>query len=131
MAVKQPEFWGQRLPDTSEHFVLYHWSPKINRESIKTGGLRTRNPDLLSGMRLPFVSFALNPQLAWALSAARKEIAEHDEWDLWSPRVKQWEVLLFDSLNDDDQDDNPKEYRVYRNIRPDHIWLVGTRTKDM
>lgn len=132
MPVKQPEYGYQERPDTSDDFALYHWSPRVNRESIQEKGLRTRNPDLAGGFKFPYIAYALSPQLAWLLSAARTDYeVQHEEWDLWSTwahRVKEWEVILFDQVEDFPA---PKEYRVYRNIRPDHIWLVGTRTRDM
>lgn len=109
------------------NFPLYHWSPSINRLKIAEQGLRIRSQSTQGDWKPPFLAFGLNPQLAWLLSAGREDYeVQHKEWDLWStwsPRVDQWERLLFDADGAGD-----KELRVYKNIPAKHLWYVGSRS---
>lgn len=119
-----PEYYAM---EPLGNFPLYHWSPSTNRAMIGERGLRIRSQSTQGDWKPPFISFALNPQLAWLLSAAREDYeVQHTEWDLWSTwsnRVGQWERLLFDKDGEGD-----KELRVYRSIPARHLWYVGSRS---
>lgn len=94
---------------------LYHWSPTVNRASIRRRGLRPTCP---TGARGLAVCLGTSPVDAWALTPREPGV----EYDLWQVhvadtpvhRVRHWGRLA--------------EVRVFRRIHQRGVQLVATRT---
>jgi hypothetical protein len=103
-------------------FLLYHWSPKSRRKSIKKYGLCPGSISRCRKWKPPYVCFSNTPSLAWALSGALDN--KEREWDLWMTwsDIPSGYELLQKTKNQD-----TAEYRVYERIYKRDIWYVGTR----
>lgn len=124
---------GDRLPPAPEpELNLYHWSPTRNRRSIERQGLVPGRLSLQGDWRPPYVAFADDPILGWALSG--RMWPSIPEWDLWmvsaehQTSVKGWEVIL-DTYASTGRH-YIKEYRVYGRIFKRDLWYVASRTHD-
>lgn len=113
--------------------ILYHWSPSSRREAIERDGFRPGSESTDGLWRPPYTCWADSPSLAWGLSGAMPRGEQHPTWDLWmlhDDRLDGYEVLYFDT-GDEDPADEPrmKEARVYYPIPADDVWYVGTRER--
>jgi len=105
-------------------FMLYHWSPRKNREGILRRGLCPGRPaELDGGWKAPWVCFARYPTVAWALSATHSR--KRGEWDLWCC----WsDAAPYTTTNVHGRERWwMTEYRVGQRIPKRMIWHVGTR----
>lgn len=106
-------------------FMLYHWSPRRNRNGILRSGLCPgKKPTTSAGWRPPYICFAKYPTVAWALSATHSD--EPGEWDLWCC----WSDAIgpYETINAYDR----KrwwftEYRTSQRIPKKLVWHVGTK----
>lgn len=110
--------------------LMYHWSPSINRESIKEHGLKIRQPSLQGGWKAPFISFGPSP--VEALSSVDDPLREvritsWDLWAVWSGSIVHREALSYDN-GEMDGTFVPKEFRVYRNIKAADVIYIATRS---
>lgn len=100
---------------TKRPFLLYHWSPYKNRESIKHYGLCPGKLSKCGKWRPPYVCFAKSPSLAWTLAKVNCNLRWWDLWMVWSDCLDGYEIIN-------------KEYRIYHRIYKRNVWFVGTRS---
>jgi hypothetical protein len=104
--------------------VLYHWSPKDNRESILKNGLQIAQK-CSDGTEayFPWVCLATTPSSAWGLLPYDPLGSEHEEWDLWQVQVTEGDHLSIRG------DFAPfiREVRVLHGLPADRVWWVGER----
>jgi hypothetical protein len=107
-------------------FMLYHWSPVVNHDSILRRGLCIKHRSINGEWRPPYICFAPTPSLAWALSATHnRHIKKWDLWCCWNDSVSGYEKLFQGDKNWPKT--WPTEYRVYERIPKSRLWYVGTR----
>jgi hypothetical protein len=105
-------------------FMLYHWSPRKNRNGILRHGLCPGKLSCIGAdWRPPYVCFARYPSVAWALSATHS--GKRGEWDLWCC----WsDVAPYKTLN---AHGGKKwwltEYRISRRMPKRILFHVGTK----
>jgi hypothetical protein len=103
-------------------FMIYHWSPRKNRNGILRRGLCPGHPALLvDEFRAPYICFARYPTVAWALSATHS--GKRGDWDLWCC----WsDVAPYKTINGG-KEWWLTEYRIGRRIPKRMIFHVGTK----
>jgi hypothetical protein len=75
---------------------LYHWSPRIHRDSIARKGITPHPSREIEGWTPNYVCASRTPHDAWRVTAALSA-ADNDEWDLWLVQtyltVPEWEQV--------------------------------------
>lgn len=101
--------------------VLYHWSPKENREAIASSGLMIGRRSRLveEGFCPAYICLATSPSSGWGLIIE----PEDGPWDLWQVQIRESDHIHIRG------DFSPyiREVRVYNGLPADRVWLVGTR----
>lgn len=118
---------GERALELLSDLNLYHWSPTSRRGQIQRLGLVPGKPSLQGDWRPPYVCFADDARLAWALSGAiHPEVPEWDLWQVYPQDADRWEAI-FDTYISSGRH-YIKEYRVYHRIFKRHVHYIGSRT---
>jgi hypothetical protein len=106
-------------------FPLFHWSPTTRRRSIQRTGLVPSSRSVDGLWRPPYVCYADDPMLAWALSGDfHPEVDSWDLWQTWSDVPRGYERIEFDG-----DTDRVKEYRVYERVFKRDLRYVATRAR--
>lgn len=103
--------------------VLYHWSPKRNRESISRLGLQLAHPNRTSGdFTAPWICLGTTPSSAWGLIL---DPGEEGEWDLWQTALRDGDHV---AIRSDFDMPYIREIRVHNGLPSDRVWWVGERS---
>lgn len=114
--------------------IVYHWSPRVNREKILTEGLKLFigekeyiNP-LTNEMELwkpPYICTSTDPEMAliYAIPAVTTEDGDIPELDLFQIHLLQTDSAMFRN----DGKAHIIEVRVKNTIPPDRIRYIATR----
>ena len=103
--------------------VLYHWSPKRNRESIQRFGLQLAHLNRTGGVfSAPWICLSTTPSSGWALIL---EPGEEGEWDLWQTSLRNGDNV---TIRADFDLPFIREVRVHNGLPSDRVWFVGERS---
>ena len=112
--------------------MLYHWSPRDRRETIRSEGLKPYSQSTLVSEDASAewahgfgcICFGTDPARAWSLSGDMQHVSEIEEWDLWQlQRVADADEVRIGA------EFGPEimEVRIFNPIPADRLWWVGVR----
>lgn len=103
---------------------LYHWTRKVNRESILRDGLKIMEP-CSDGIpaSFPWICLGTTPSAAWSLFPLAMDDLTEEEFDLWEVEVREGDRLHIRG------DFAPEiiEVRVLHGLPADRLWWVAER----